>query len=144
MPKDVEIGEALAAALTSADTGIIGSVDFTYDPYIDHDRLPKIPVVTISPDSAPFVREARRGGVTYRRDARLLIMMIARGGATDDSYTINELLDAFDALLENVITTEVLTRKVPLSVDYEERYDPEAFQAQRRVFARAFATYANL
>jgi hypothetical protein len=140
MPKDAALGKALAETLNGSYLGKIKSVQFTYDAYIEFDNLPAEPVVFITLDNSPWVRESRS---TFRRDTALRVTMVTEANPTLDQAWVDQYLDSFDQLVGFVSTTPV-NGLVPVDIESEDRYDIDRLQSHHRLVMDVLLNYRNI
>lgn len=140
MPKDASLGRALAEKVAEFYLGKIKSVQFTYDAYIEFDNLPAEPVVFITLDNSPWVRESRS---TFRRDTALRVTMVTEANPTIDQVWVDQHLDSFDQLI-SVISSTPVNGLVPVDIESEDRYDIDRLQSNHRLVMDVLLNYRNI
>lgn len=140
MPKDVDLGRALASAINEQFTGKIADVEFTYDTYISLADLPDKPYCWLSTNNSSMIRESRGA---WRRTCELKITTISRRGPTDASTWIDEILQSFDMMIDFIAESLVNGHK-PVEIESQERYSAEMFESNNRLMNESIITYLNI
>lgn len=142
MPRDADFGRDLAAQLTAEFLGRIGAVNFTYNSYLELDKLSDTdPYCIISPGLYEYQREGRHD---WREEVQLTLSLVSAVGATDSSQWIDDWLDSWDTLIRYAREIRVLGRHKPTQIRQDERYEPDMFHNNHRLFTQAVFTFANV
>lgn len=142
MPLDATIGRALADELTKRYLAKIGAVSFTYDAYLEADDMPSPdPFCKIAPQTYVDVRESR---ANWRIDCELVLTLISPVGSVSAESWIDDWLDSWDKMIREVRTITVSGKYRVLSVDREERYDPDVFHNHQRLLTQATILFRNI
>jgi hypothetical protein len=142
MPRDAEFGRDLATQLQAMFGGWINDVEFTYDAFVELDRLdPAKSWCKITTNLYQHVRESR---YSWRETVQLMLTLVAPVGVADNPTEIDTWLDSWDTVVRQTRELKVLGRHKPISVDTEERYDAEMFHKHRRMVTQAAINYANV
>lgn len=142
MPNDVKLGRALAAYIATKYVGKIHEVRFTYDSFIEIERMNVGSCYCIiTPNNYSTERESR---TSWRERCSLELSLLSHAGPTDDEQWIDDWLTSWDLLLEEVKTARLFGRTLPSSVDQDERYDADLFHNNRRLLCQATLHYLNV
>jgi hypothetical protein len=142
MPRDADYGRELAKRLSALYSGRITNVEFTYDAFLELDRLSESePYCKISPT---LYEQLREGRAIWRESIQLTVTLISAVGATDDGVWVDDWLDSWDATIKQLREVKLFDRHVPLSIDIDERYDNNMFHNNRRLVTQAAIHYGNV
>lgn len=141
MPKDADFGRDLAEQLTAEFLGKIGTVEFTYDPYLELDNLPETkPFAKISVSGYQHIRESRNH---WREECTLYFSLVSPVGPTDNAQWIDDWLNSLDIVLRFARDAIVQGQRMT-SVEIDERYDVEMFFNNRRLVTQAAFNFTNV
>ena len=141
MPKDVDLGKDLANRLDAAYTGKVKKVEFTFDPYLELDKMDSdLSFARVSLNTYSDIREGRN---MWRMQSGLVLTLVSAVGPTDGSW-VADWLDSWDMMVKHVREMTVLGQHKPLSVDRDERYDADMFHNNKRLVTQALITFGNI
>ena len=142
MPKDVDLACDLAEKINSLYTGLIRSIQFTYDSYVDLDELPDEPLSMLTLQNMVRTRVTRG---RFQIDATLQFTSISKVGPTDDPAWLDNELDSFDLACEKIGETAAGEQNcLPLIIASTDRYDSSKFHTYRRLVQSVLLEYRNL
>lgn len=142
MPRDAEIGRALAAVITAGDTGRIKRAEFRYDPFLENDDLPKGVQLFIMPGT---LNSERMGRGVWADNCTLDLMLIAPvapnlpSKETAEQF-IDSWLDSFDTMKELIKQEDILGLKA-VSIEQDDRFDREALHESKRLICNCTVAY---
>lgn len=141
MPKDADIGRALATAISAAAIGRIRGARFSYDPFLEADDLPEGKQLFIKPERLTRTRLVRSA---WQKSCTLTVMLFvdqktAEAGENEEKF-IDRWLDDFDAVIELVSNTAIFDN-LPVEVIQDERYDIEKFNGGKRLVCWCSVVY---
>lgn len=144
MPKDADIGRALAAAIVGKHPKIKGA-RFDYDRYLEDADLPKNVQVFVSTNRLNHTRLTR---AQWQEDITLLMeLRVKQPPNIPDTETVNKFVDAWleawDSLIE-FIKTESINGMLPNEVSQDERYDPTELNSNQRLVCVCNVLYKNI
>lgn len=141
MPKDVELARNLVAHLESNYSGLADNVEFTYDTYLEFDKMEaEEPYCKISTNSYEDERVSRNDWVEH---CQLTLTLVSRAASTDSEDSIDAWLDKWDQLIRELRSATIDGNKI-LRVDRDERYDEDHFHNRRRLVTQATIVFRIL
>lgn len=142
MPRDADFGRDLAERLSAKFHDFVGDVRFTYDAFLELDRIDAdSPYCILSTNLYTHLRESR---AHWRETIQLILTLVSPAGATDDSDWIDRWLDDWDLLIRESREIPVYGKHKPISVETDERYDAEMFHNNRRLVTQATFNFGNV
>ncbi len=131
MPKDADYGRELARLLCEEFLQHITHVNFTYDAYLEMDKLePNESYCVISPNS--FNRSRLTRG-DWETSITLSLTMVSSTGSTASESEIDNWLDSWDLLNAEVQSVALFDRHKISVIDSNDRYDVNHFHSDRRL-----------
>lgn len=142
MPRDEDFGKDLASRLTAQYVGLIHEVKWTYDSYLELDRLAEDkPYCIVSPNNYTNWREGR---YDWMERISLMLTLISAVGPTDGDYWVGKWLGSWDQVIRTCREERLFDKHPPMSVDQDERYDTNMFHNHRRLLTQATLHYHNV
>jgi hypothetical protein len=142
MPRDADLGRELASELTALYAGKVTNVLFTYDSYMELDRMNENePYCIVSTNLYEQIRETRHH---WRETTQLVITLVSAIGPTNNAQWIDDWLDSWDMTVRNLRELSLFGKHKPVSIDIETRYDTDLFHNSNRLVTQAMLNYLNV
>lgn len=142
MPRDADFGRELVRVLEDKYTGLVKTIQFTYDAFVELDRFPSESAYCfVSPNNYTHVREGRS---VFRETISLELSLVSAAGPTDNPSWIDNWLDSWDMLIRNIRSEPLFGKHLPMSVDIDQRYDSDLFHNSKRLLTQATLHYQNV
>lgn len=142
MPRDVELAREIAHSLRDVYKHKINRVEFTYNAYIEFDRIePNDSICILSPQSYTRVRETRSD---FRHETEIVLTLVSPVAAHSRQKDIDDWLDSWDGMLDFLENLKINNRKVITGIDVDQRYDANLFHSYNRLVTQAVLQSTNL
>jgi len=142
MPDDVALGRELATKLNEQFTGKISEIGFSYDTYVELDKMPNHPVAFVSLGAYSRERVAR---TNFIRTTELRVTSISERRPNENPDWIDEILDSFDSLISFCEGIPLGSRNLmPIRIESEDRFNFDLFHAHARMVNEASLIYRNI